>query len=129
MNIALRHRDLYSQVAAIAGFFHAEDYEGVFAGSQSIQDANSPDDNLDTFPLPRILLMDGEQDTEPAVAGETQRFAGLLAARHIANDVVLAPGHHDWDYVATQVPAVIGYLGDGFAGPPAWVPSGHSPPG
>ena len=115
MNIALRHRDLYSQVVAIAGFFHAEDYEGVFGGGPALETANSPDENLDATPMPRILLMDGQQDTEPAVAGETQRFAALLTTHHIPNDTIIAPGHHDWDYGATQLPAAIAYLGDRFA--------------
>jgi S-formylglutathione hydrolase FrmB len=117
MNLALRHPDLYGQVASVSGFFHTEDQEGVFGGDPTLEAANSPDQNLGVTPVPRILLADGAQDDEWEVKGETQRFAALLGDRGVDVQLIIAPGHHDWDYMASQLPAVIDFLATGFPQP------------
>jgi S-formylglutathione hydrolase FrmB len=126
-NLGLRHPDLYGQVVAIAGFFHAHDQEDVFGGNPDLEAANSPDENLSGTPMPRLLLEDGAQDDEPEVRGETQRFAELLRGHDIPVDVVIAPGRHDWDYVARQLPGVIDFLGGGFPAAPAPSPPPPEP--
>ena len=116
MNLGLRHPELYGQVVSIAGFFHAED-NGVFGGDPTLQASNSPDQHLDVAPFPRVLLCAGEQDTNPDVGGETQRFDGLLTDAQIPHETVIEPGNHDWDYVASQFPLILDFLGRGFPPP------------
>lgn len=114
MNLALRHRDLFDQVVSIAGYFHADDPSGMFAGNPALIAANSPDKLVDQARGLRILLIDGRQDRLPVVAGESQRFAALLHADGIPVVLKLPDGRHNWNLVSSQFGAIERFLERGW---------------
>ena len=114
MNIALRHRDLFGQVAAIAGYFHIDDPAHMFGRDAAVESANRPFDHVDRAAGLRILLIDGDHDTEPVVAGETQRFASALAGKGVAAEVDIVPGGHNWRMVASQFPTLVRFVERGW---------------
>jgi S-formylglutathione hydrolase FrmB len=122
MNIALRHPDLFGQVVSVAGYFHVDDPDGMFAGDPGAVAANSPDQHVDAARGLRILLLDGDQEDLDLVRGEARRFAGLLAGQGIPVTVLTGPGHHDWRYVARQYPAITDFLEQGWAAGPPLLP-------
>jgi S-formylglutathione hydrolase FrmB len=115
MNLALRHPGVFAQVVSIAGYFHVDDPDGVFAGNAKTQNANAPDHHVAAAAALRILLLDGEEDQESVVKGEAQRFMDLLDDAGIPATLLLTPGNHSWQYVAGQLPAITTFLEDGFA--------------
>jgi S-formylglutathione hydrolase FrmB len=118
MNLALRHRDLFGQVASLAGYFSIDDPDGVFAGRPAVIAANSPDRNLRDAVGLRILLSDGTADDQAVTQGQTQRFARQLAAAGLPATTELVPGgQHDSAYVRAELPAVAAFLAAGW--PPA----------
>jgi S-formylglutathione hydrolase FrmB len=114
MNLALRHRALFGQVVSIAGYFHIDDPAHVFGGDRRVESANRPLDHVDQAAGLHILLIDGDHDTEPVVAGESQRFAAALVKAGIPVELAIVPGGHDWQLVSSQLPAVIGFLESGW---------------
>jgi S-formylglutathione hydrolase FrmB len=120
MNIALRHPDLYGQVVAIAGYFHPDDTSGIFDADPAIEAANSPDQHISAAAGLRVMLADGQDDTEAVVEGETQRFAALLQGAGQRPTVLIAPGGHDWAFVTSVLPDVEGFLEAGW-------PAGRAP--
>lgn len=114
-NIALHHPDLFGQLVSIAGYFHAEDPDGVLGTSRALRAYNSPDQQLARARGLHILLLDGAQDDVPGVQGQTQRFAALLGRAHVAHTVSVAPGSHDLNYVAGQLPALESFLETGWS--------------
>jgi S-formylglutathione hydrolase FrmB len=115
MNLALRHRDLFGQVASLAGYFSVDDPDGVFGGRPAAIAANSPDRNLRAAAGLRILLSDGTGDGEAVTQGQTQRFASLLAGAGIAATTQLVPGgQHNTAYVRAELPAVAAFLAAGW---------------
>jgi S-formylglutathione hydrolase FrmB len=118
MNIALRHPDLFGQVVSVAGYFHVDDPDGMFAGDPSAVAANSPDQHADAARGLRVLLLDGDQEDLALVRGEAQRFAGLLAEHGIPVTVHTSPGHHDLRYLASQYPTIAQFVDQGWVGRP-----------
>jgi S-formylglutathione hydrolase FrmB len=114
MNLALRHPDLYGQVVSIAGYYHVDDPDGVFAGQPALIAANTPDQHVSAARGLHVLLLDGASDTNDVVRGESQRFKALLDEFGIPADLVIAPGEHDWGYVASQLPALISFVDQGW---------------
>lgn len=116
MNIALRHPDLFGQVAALSGYFHIDDPDGVFAGRSDVEAANRPDQHVTAARGMRVLLSDGSADDLALTRGETQRFAGLLRAAGIPVTVHLVPGgRHDFRYVRTELPTLWSFLSAGWS--------------
>jgi S-formylglutathione hydrolase FrmB len=117
MNLALRHRDLFGQVASLAGYFSVDDPDGVFGGRPGVVAANSPDRDLRAARGLRILLSDGTDDDQSVTQGETQRFARLLGSAGIPATTQLVPGgRHDSAYVRQELPAVAAFLATGWSG-------------
>jgi S-formylglutathione hydrolase FrmB len=114
MNLALKHPNLYSQVVAIAGYYHVDDPGGVFNHDDSLIEANTPDAHLPAAGTFHISLLDGADDTEPVVAGESQRMKGLLDDAEVPADLIVAPGEHNWEYVSSQYPAMLSFLSAGW---------------
>ena len=114
MNIALRNRDLFGQVASIAGYFHIDDPAGVFGSNGAVESANRPLDHVGRAVGLRILLVDGDQDNEPVVAGESQRFATALAGIGVKAELDIVPGGHDWQLVSSQFPTLVRFLNAGW---------------
>ena len=114
VNIALRNRDLFGQVASIAGYFHIDDPAGVFGSNGAVESANRPLDHVGRAVGLRILLVDGDQDNEPVVAGESQRFATALAGIGVKAELDIVPGGHDWQLVSSQFPTLVRFLNAGW---------------
>jgi S-formylglutathione hydrolase FrmB len=118
MNLALRHPDLFGQVAALSGYFRVDDPDGVFGGRPDVEAANSPDRRVAAARGRRVLLSDGDRDEEPVTRGETQRFAALLRAAGIPYTLhVRAGGRHDSAYVRAELPVLWAFLAAGWAAP------------
>jgi S-formylglutathione hydrolase FrmB len=113
-NIALRNRDLFGQVAAVAGYFHIDDPARVFGRDAAVESANRPLDHIDRAVGLRILLIDGNHDTEPVVAGESRRFASALERAGITPELDIVPGGHDWQMVSSQFPTLLRFLDAGW---------------
>jgi S-formylglutathione hydrolase FrmB len=114
MNLATRHRDLYGQVVSIAGYYRIDDVSGMLGGDATLDEANSPFDHLEAARGLRIFLADGIDDQEPVVRGQPQKFHAALTAAHIQSTLIMAPGTHSWDFVRSQVPAMVRFLEAGW---------------
>lgn len=113
-NLALRHPDLFGQLISVAGYYHADDPDGVFGGDPSLIEANSPDENLDQARNLRIMLLDCEGEDLPLVQGEAARFHKLLERVGVSSTLTYAPGEHDLSYAASQWPAEVNFLEAGW---------------
>jgi S-formylglutathione hydrolase FrmB len=116
-NIALRHPNLFSAVASIAGYFHIDDPDGVFGNNRKVEDANDPELLIRSVHSVRFWLSDGTSDREPVVQGEAQRFARLAGPLVGPGDLVLAPGGHNWSYVLGRLPAIGAFVAHVVATP------------
>lgn len=115
MNTALRRPDLYGQVVSIAGYFHTDDTSGIFDGDPTVEAANSPDQHVDAAADLRVMLVDGQDDLEPVVEGEVQRFTALLRSTGQQPTVLIHPGGHDWTFVGSVLPDVEAFLEAGWS--------------
>lgn len=109
--IGLRHPRLYGQFAALAGYFHIDDPDRVF-GSRAA--AHDPSHLVSVARRFRILLLDGDHDTQPVVRGETQRYARLLRAHHVGVVARITRGGHSMPWAVAQLPAVARFLSSGW---------------
>jgi S-formylglutathione hydrolase FrmB len=93
--LALRHPDLYRQVAAFSGYYHPDDTDGVFDDDS----AYAPDRLVTAAAGQRYFLVEGtDEDTalmNGSIRGEADRFARLLHAAGVAVTVRHPPGGHD----------------------------------
>jgi hypothetical protein len=105
-SIALRHPDLFSGVASIAGYFHIDDPDNVFGNNRQVEDAHDPEVLIRTVHSVRFWLGDGTADHLPVVSGEAQRFARLAGPLVDPEDLVLAPGGHNFSFVLGSLPAI-----------------------
>ena len=114
MNLAQRHPDVFGQVAAVAGYFHLDDPDGVFGNNAGVQKANSPDKQVARMKGLRVFLLDAGQENLRLVKGETQRLAKLLIAQKIPVRLDYAPGVHNGDYAIAQEPEISAFLEAGW---------------
>jgi S-formylglutathione hydrolase FrmB len=110
MNLALRHPDLFGQVATFAGYFHVDDPDGMFAKDPTAIAANSPDQHVPAAKGLRVLLLSGDHDEEPVVKGESARFKALLDQHGLRSTYTVSPGGHTWDWVSSQYGALFDFL-------------------
>jgi S-formylglutathione hydrolase FrmB len=118
---ALRHPDLYAQVASWAGYFRADGPDGVLGdGAQ----AHGPDLLLDSPGAEdlRFVLVEGTEEHTPlqegSVRGEAERFAGLLTERGMTVTTLHPPGGHDFRTWERSLPDVVDFLVSGWAATP-----------
>ena len=114
MNLALRHPDLYSQVASVSGYFHADDPDSMGGGQQSWAEANSPDRLLHNGHRTRLLVIDAAGERDPLIKGEARRFTRLARSDGLRPTMVVANGGHDWSMVAGQVGRITGFFDAGW---------------
>jgi S-formylglutathione hydrolase FrmB len=113
-NIAEHHPQLFGQAVAVAGYFHVDDPSGALGGDRALIARNSPDRHIDALRTTRLLLLDSSHDTQRVVRGESERMEHLLTAARIPATLHLAPGGHDWHYVASQFPEIERFLDAGW---------------
>jgi S-formylglutathione hydrolase FrmB len=110
VNLALRHPDLYGQVAPIAGYFHVDDPSGVFAHQLAAIDANTPELHLSDARRERILVVDGDEGSDRVVSGESRLFYEQLVTAHVPASYEQLTGGHSWKFVADAFPDVARFL-------------------
>jgi S-formylglutathione hydrolase FrmB len=114
MNLALRHPGVFGSVASISGYFHVDDPSGMFGGRNDLIAANRPDEHVEAARRMRIFLAVGDQDDDPVVRGEPQRFKKLLDDAGVPAVLEVRPGGHDWDLVRSVLPDTFGFLARGW---------------
>ncbi len=130
-NLALRHPDLYDDTIPMAAYFHVDDPAGMFGGDLVTIAANSPELHLDAAHGHRIFIVDGDEDDERVVKGESR--AGAATRREGGGPVWFQsiPGSHSWQFVAAAFPSVERFL-DGewirLHPPPPEIPVSLLPP-
>jgi len=110
--LALRHPDLYSQVASFAGYFHPDDPEGVLDDPAAHDPGQLVRSGVGAGL--RFFLAVGDADDEPLVAGEAQRFAHVLTLAHVPVQVATAHGGHDLQTARSLLPAGLAFLAAGW---------------
>ncbi|HEY3682627.1 MAG TPA: alpha/beta hydrolase-fold protein [Streptosporangiaceae bacterium] len=111
--IALRHPDLYTQVASFAGYFKVDDPSETFGkNKKKVAEQHAPDHLIYRPGVNgiRFLLVEGKADHTPlhpgTIHGEADRFAKLLRARHMPVEVLHPPGphsfHKSWSHAIPQ---------------------------
>jgi S-formylglutathione hydrolase FrmB len=113
--LALRHPDLYTQVAAFAGYYHADDPDGVFDDDA----AHAPDRLVAPGSGQRYFLVEGaDEDTalmRGSVRGEADRFAVLLRRAGVTVAVSHPDGGHSYGVWYSQSAAMVTFLTVGWA--------------
>jgi enterochelin esterase-like enzyme len=96
--LALRHPQLYSQVASFGGHYRLDDPDGVFADD----DADHAPDQLvsaATAGQLRFFLVEGAQEDAAlqngSIRGEAERFATILRRDDVTVGTAHPPGGHD----------------------------------
>jgi predicted esterase len=111
--LALRHPDLYSQVASFGGYFRVDDPDAVFALDTA---AHAPDRLVsdDTAGRLRFFLVEGVQEETPlevgSIRGEADRFGAILSQHAVTVSVVHPPGGHDAAGWYPAVPDCVRFL-------------------
>ena len=114
MNVALHHPNLFGQVVSIAGYFHSDDPDGMSAGQPDWAAANSPDQHVPSGSALRMFLVADADEADPLIAGEAQRFARLAQGAGQKPALLVAPGAHNWSFVAGVFPDVARFLSSGW---------------
>lgn len=98
--LALRHPQLYSQVASFGGYYRLDDPAGVFAGDG----ADYAPDRLvgaATAGQLRFFLVEGAQEDTAlqvgSIRGEAERFAAILRRNDVPVGIAHPPGGHGAD--------------------------------
>jgi|GEM_PF-1505295 len=120
-NLTLRHPDLFSQFASLAGYFHIDDPDGMFGSDSKVEAANTPDGMVQKAAKKRVLLLEDQDETDPLIQGQASEFAQRLKSCDCGVDLSwrLEPGGHTYDFVTAVFPKVISFLNQGFTVKPA----------
>jgi len=101
--IALRHPDLYSQVASFAGYFKVDDTSKTWGkDKKKVTEEHAPDHLINRAGVRgiRFFLVEGKNDHTPlhpgSIHGEADRFAKLLRAKKMSVQVIHPPGPHSF---------------------------------
>jgi S-formylglutathione hydrolase FrmB len=117
-NLTLRHPDLFSQFASLAGYFHVDDPDGMFGSDSKLEAANTPDDLVQKAAGKRVMLLEDQDETDSLIQGQASEFAQRLHDCDCNVDLAwhIEPGGHSYDFVTGSFPKVITFLDQGFAG-------------
>ena len=78
--LALRHPNLYGQVATLAGYFTIDDPDGIFGDDPAVESAYNPTDLIALAPRVRWLLIEATNDDLELTAHASESYATLLRA-------------------------------------------------
>lgn len=109
-NLALRHPDLFDAAIPMAGYFHVDDPAGMFGGDLTTIAANSPELHLDAAHGHRIFIVDGDEDNDRVVKGESLAAASTLMEGGVPVWYESIPAAHSWAFVAAAFPSVERFL-------------------
>lgn len=121
VNMAEHHPALFGQVVSIAGYFDVDDPDGAFGDEPSLLARNRPDRHVGQLRATRVMLLDAEREPLRVIRGQSARMYQLLRRADVHATLSIAPGVHDWRYVASQFPVLERFLET------AWGPSGVAP--
>lgn len=113
MNLALRHPDVFGTVISISGYYHVDDPSDMFGGDPAVIAANRPDLHLAAAQRVRIFLAAADEEDNPVIKGEPERFKGLLDAAGIPAVLDVRHGGHDWRYVRSVLPEAFTFMTQG----------------
>jgi predicted esterase len=108
--IGMRHPARYGSIAAVSGYFHLDDPDGVFGTDPENRVLHRPDHLIFPGHHQRYFLADSSGDTLALTRDETPRFAGLLAARGFTPSVHRVPGGHSLAVVTTLMPMLASWI-------------------
>lgn len=91
-DIALHHPGVFGSLVSLEGYFHVDDPSGVLGHDPAALAGHTPLQDLGALGSRPVYLADYTDDIEPVVAGESQRLAGLLAARGATYQLTMVPG-------------------------------------
>jgi S-formylglutathione hydrolase FrmB len=112
--LALRHPNLYGQVATLAGYFTIDDPDGIFGDDPAVESAYNPTDLIALAPRMRWLLIEATNDDLELTAHASESYATLLRARGATVELRRTPGNHDNAWADAQLPAVAQFLAAGW---------------
>ncbi len=105
-NLGLKNQSEFGVIGSFSGYFtpDEDDVSRIFAGDQSLAEANSPMTYLSKLDgeLPAIYLLAGDQDSYSLE--QTSEFADELKARGAYYEFNTFSGGHNWDFWAQHVP-------------------------
>jgi enterochelin esterase-like enzyme len=107
------HHSVYGQVVSLAGYFHVDDPQHVFA-DPAVRDLHYPLHHLRWLGSSRVLLLDCTDEREPVVAGDAQRMHDALARIGRPPGLHFTAGQHDGAWLSRQWPAVSRFLAEGW---------------
>lgn len=113
--LALRHPNLYGQVASLAGYFTIDDPDGVFGDNPAVQAAYNPTDLVSGAAQIRWLLIEAASDDLALTAHASEPYATLLQQHGATVDLRIIAGGHDITWAEAQLPAVARFLAAGWA--------------
>lgn len=117
--LALRHSELYSEVASFGGYYRLDDPDGVFAGDDA---DHAPDRlvNAATAGQLRFFLVEGAQEDTAlqngSIRGEAERFAAILHRNGVTTKTAHPPGGHDGDGWYPALGDCVDFLVAGWTG-------------
>jgi enterochelin esterase-like enzyme len=103
----------YGQVVSLAGYFHVDDPQHVFA-DPAVRDLHYPLHHLRWLNGSRVLLLDCTDERDGVVAGEAQRMHDALARIGRPPGLRFTAGQHDGAWLSRQWPAVARFLAEGW---------------
>ncbi len=114
VKVAMRHPDVYSAAVGISGYYHTilDSTTGqLYGGSKALRDANDPEWLLAHKPAPPLSVLITYSRDEGAVVTDNRRFLGLVRTPMAAYRLVLPGGGHNFGVFASEMPAVVDWLG------------------
>ncbi len=114
VNMAEHHPALFGQVVSIAGYFDVDDPDGAFGGAPSLLARNRPDRHVGQLRATRVMLLDAKGERLRVIRGQSERMYQLLRRAGVPATLSLAPGVHDWRYVASQFPVLERFVETGW---------------
>jgi S-formylglutathione hydrolase FrmB len=116
--LALRHPQLYSQVASFGGYYRLDDPDGVFA-DDDVDDAPDQLVSAATAGQLRFFLVEGVQEDTAlqngSIRGEAERFATILGRNDVAVGIAHPPCGHGADGWYPALADCADFLTAGFA--------------
>jgi S-formylglutathione hydrolase FrmB len=113
--LALRHPNLYGQVATLAGYFTIDDPDGVFGNDAAVESAYNPTDLVAQASRLRWLLIEATNDNLALTAHASESYTRLLRAHGATVDLRRTSGGHDNAWAKAQLPAVAQFLAMGWS--------------
>jgi pimeloyl-ACP methyl ester carboxylesterase len=117
--LALRHPQLYSEVASFGGYYRLDDPDGVFAGDDT---DHAPDRLVSaaTAGQLRFFLVEGAQEDTAlqngSIRGEAERFTAILHRNGVTVGTAHPPGGHDGDGWYPALGDCVDFLTAGWTG-------------